>query len=297
MLKKKKISWLLFFLSLVLWSVDGHPQGSVSGKTQAGQCLDSLSYQLYLIINQYRNDHHLPAISLSRSLCYVAQVHAKDLTHNKPAGRVCNLHSWSDRGRWTPCCFSDDAPAYGCMYNKPKELTRYKYKGYEIVYWENDLILPSSALAQWKIQNHFNEMILNTGKWSSKTWRAMGTCIYEGYAIIWLGEETDLAGEPESCNKTVLARADTLAKKDLPFEETSVVTGMRYYLITASLSTREKANLVLKEYQEKGFNKTRIIMFDNKIRISINDFKTYTEAKQVKDDLGPGYQHVWILER
>ncbi|MBP6978774.1 MAG: SPOR domain-containing protein [Lentimicrobiaceae bacterium] len=272
-------------------------QGASSGKASTDACLDSLSYQLYIGMNHFRQDHQLPGIPLSRSLCYVAQVHAKDLTYNRPAVRSCNLHSWSDRGRWTPCCFCDDNPAYACMWNKPKELTPYKFKGYEIIYWQNDNIEPVAALAQWKLQDHFNEMILNKGPWSQKKWRAMGTCIYEGYAIIWLGEESDPRGAPEPCYPPTLTKPDTVAETKMPVSQISPVDSLRYYLIIASLASMEKANQVLLEYHQKGFNKARIITFDHKIRISINDFGTYPEARQVRDDLGPEYRHVWILER
>ncbi len=296
MLKTKKFKWLIFFLSFIFWIPEVHSQSTGTRKAQENQCLDSLSYQLYLCINKYRSDNHLAGIPLSVSLCYVAQVHAKDLTYNRPAGRSCSLHSWSDRGRWSPCCFSDANPAYPCMWNKPKELTRYKFKGYEIIYWENDLITPLTALTQWKLQAHFNDMILNKGSWTKKTWRAIGICIFEGYAIIWLGEEADVQGEPEPCVKPVVIIGDTSAKNDSAVTQNTPVTGIRYYLITASLTSMDKADQVLKEYHGKGFNKARIIIFDQKIRISINDFATYSEARQVKADLGQEFQHVWILE-
>jgi hypothetical protein len=75
------------------------------------------------------------------------------------------------------------------------------------------------------------------------------------------------------------------------------MSDVRYYLIAASLTTMDKANQALLEYHQKGFNSARIITFDNKIRISLNDFDTYTTAKKVKTDLGVAYQNVWILER
>lgn len=270
-------------------------------KAQAGNmpeiCIDDLSYQLYLLINDYRNSNNLPGIPLSGSLCYVAQVHAKDLTFNRSRSKDCGLHSWSDRGRWSPCCFSTEKPDLLCMWNKPKELTSYRFRGHEIIYWQNDLIEPVEALAQWKLQSQSNDMLLNRNAWAKKTWKAIGASVYEGFAIIWLGEEADVTGEPELCNELAVFHADTTSGKNPLESKPSYMSDVRYYLIAASLSSMEKANSVLAEYQQKGFNSARIITFDDRIRISLNDFDTYAGARKVKTDLGPDYQQVWILER
>lgn len=260
-------------------------------------CIDDLSYQLYQLINDYRNSNDLPGIPLSGSLCYVAQVHAKDLIFNRVRDKDCGLHSWSDRGRWLPCCFSSQKPDYLCMWNKPKELTSYRFRGHEIIYWQNDHSEPMDALTQWKHQPLTDDMLLNKNTWTKKMWKAIGVSVYEGFAIVWLGEEADINGEPELCNELAASRTDPSSGKNITEERPSYMSDLRYYLIAASLSTMEKANLVLLEYQQKGFNSARIITFDNKIRVSLSDFDTYARAKKAKTDLGADYQHIWILER
>ena len=297
MLKTTKFCYPIVFLLFFIRTGWAQSQVNVPVKATPDICLDTPSYQLYLLINDYRNDHNLPGIPLSGSLCYIAQVHAKDLTFNRSRDDECGFHSWSDKGRWSPCCFSADAPAFMCMWNKPKELTAYRYKGYEIIYWENDQIEPLEAMAQWKHQSHFEEMILLKGTWAKKNWNAIGTAIYEGFAIIWLGEEPDVKGEPDLCDEIAAFKSDTTSGKNPPAEKPSYMSDVRYYLIAASLTTMDKANQALLEYHQKGFNSARIITFDNKIRISLNDFDTYTTAKKVKTDLGVAYQNVWILER
>lgn len=287
---------LLLFLSLAqpeaLRSQVGAP---VKNVTEV--CIDDLSYQLYQLINDYRNTKGLPGIPLSGSLCYVAQVHAKDLTFNRSRDKECGLHSWSDRGRWSPCCFSTREPDYLCMWNKPKELTSYRFRGHEIIYWQNDLIEPTDALIQWKHQPQADDMILNRNTWAKKIWKAIGVSVYEGFAIVWFGEEADASGEPALCNELAASRTDSSSGKNIPDERPSYMSDVRYYLIAASLSSAEKADLVLMEYQQKGFNSARIITFDDKIRISLNDFDTYAKAKKVKTELGADYQYIWILER
>ena len=63
---------------------------------------------------------------------YVAEAHVQDLSYNQPVGGQCNMHSWSDRGSWSGCCYTDDHAASQCMWDKPRELTRYPGNGFEI---------------------------------------------------------------------------------------------------------------------------------------------------------------------
>lgn len=259
-------------------------------------CMDTPSYQLFLQINDFRQDKGLPGIPLSGNLSYVAAIHARDLAYNKPATKECGFHSWSARGGWSPCCFSRDEPAYPCMWNKPKELTGYKARGHEIIYWENDAVEPEQAMNQWRKRTAFNDMILGQGPWSRKSWKAVGTCVYKGFAIIWLGEETDWNGEPDLCDEMAVIQGDTTRQAPEESSQPSYISELRYYLIIASLPDMEKAASLLLEYQQKGFSTAQIITFDDKIRISLNDFKTYHQAKKAKASLGPEYQSIWILE-
>ena len=84
------------------------------------------------LINQYRNQKGLQAIPVSKNLTYVAKLHVKDLADNHPYNKRCNLHSWSDEGPWSPCCYTEDHEQAACMWNKPQELSNYPGLGYEI---------------------------------------------------------------------------------------------------------------------------------------------------------------------
>lgn len=148
---------------------------------------------LHRLINEYRSASGLPAIPLSKSLTVVAQIHAQDLDTNPPEGS-CNMHSWSDSGSWTSCCYTPDHAQAACMWNKPRELTNYSGVGYEISYMHSWAATPSEALAGWKSSSGHNSVIMNLGTWASINWRSVGVGIFGNYAVVWFGEETDPAG-------------------------------------------------------------------------------------------------------
>jgi hypothetical protein len=142
-------------------------------------------------INAYRVQKGLQEIPMSKSLTKVAETHVKDLVENQPVKGKCNMHSWSDKGNWTVCCYTDDHAAAACMWSKPRELTTYKGNGYEIAAWYSIDITPEMALKLWKGSTGHNNVILNKDIWKDLEWKAMGAAIYKGYAVVWFGEETD----------------------------------------------------------------------------------------------------------
>jgi hypothetical protein len=93
-------------------------------------CLSGEEKKLYDLIMAYRKSKKLPSIPLSQKLTVVAQIHAKDLAENyefSPKNK-CNPHSWSEQGKWSPCCYSNHEQA-SCMWVKPKEITGYSGEG------------------------------------------------------------------------------------------------------------------------------------------------------------------------
>ena len=148
-------------------------------------------WELYALINQYRIQHGLPKIPLSKSLTYVARTHVRDLAAHPPCGR-CNAHSWSHNGLWTPCCYTPDHAEAECMWYKPKELTKYAGYGFECACIGTNN--PKEALRGWKNSLLHNEVIINKGVWASHTWKSMGVGIYGEYTVIWFGEEVDPDG-------------------------------------------------------------------------------------------------------
>ncbi|NBC29739.1 MAG: CAP domain-containing protein [Spirochaetes bacterium] len=150
--------------------------------------------RLYELIMAYRTKLGLPAIPLSPSLTTVAQVHVRDLEAHFTGGGTCNLHSWSDNGDWTPCCYTSDHARAECMWNKPRELTDYPGSGYEISYTHSAQADAAGALRSWQGSSGHNSVIVNAGVWESHPWGAIGVGIYGRYAVVWFGEERDPAG-------------------------------------------------------------------------------------------------------
>ena len=147
---------------------------------------------LYNLIMQYRAEKGLPRIPLSTSLTFVAKTHAKDLDQNQPDKGNCNMHSWSNKGTWTPCCYTRDHAKAQCMWDKPKELTNYTGNGFEISYWSSGGANARGVLASWKSSSGHNSVMINKGMWSSHPWQAIGIGINGNYAVVWFGEVKDV---------------------------------------------------------------------------------------------------------
>src|SRR5688500_17123131 len=88
---------LFLFLSLI---------GQEEKRSFADTCISEQEVKLYNLINSYRKGKGLPKIPLSKSLTFVAQTHAQDLSENKIDTGMCNAHSWSAKGKWTSCCYT-----------------------------------------------------------------------------------------------------------------------------------------------------------------------------------------------
>ncbi|MFM7234380.1 MAG: CAP domain-containing protein [Flavobacteriales bacterium] len=154
------------------------------------QVMTSEEQALFDLIMNYRKTKNLPSIPFSPSLTIVAQTHAKDLAENNPDQGRCNLHSWSGKGNWSQCCYTDDHAKAQCMWNKPSELTSYSGNGYEISAWSSEDITAEEALSMWKSSPGHHACVINSGIWK-QPWQAMGVGIYQGYALVWFGNEVD----------------------------------------------------------------------------------------------------------
>ena len=166
-------------------------------------CLSETEELLVRKINAYRIEKGLQPVPLSASLTYVAQLHAWDLAEYGPTIRRCNLHSWSNHGSWSSCCYTDDPKKAPCMWNKPRELTNYLSEGYEVAYWTNEELDPEGladhALRAWKRSPGHNEVIVNQREWRDMDWKAMGVGCYRGYAVVWFGTVTDPENDIHLC--------------------------------------------------------------------------------------------------
>lgn len=245
------------------------------------------------MINNYRKSTNLVEIPLSKSLCFVAKKHIIDLHTNKPDTGACNFHSWSDKGNWVACCFEKEVKDKSCMLNKPKELTKYPGNAYEIIYWENKQANAEKAFRQWKETSVARSVISNSKNWETYSWNAIGVAIYEGFAIAWFGEETDVEKETKICGKNITIKNEPIN----PPEENLVVSSAtgRFFVIVANFTTLDEAKVKLKNFHDEGFKKAKVVVKDHKFRISVSDYTTQELASKAKKELPAKYKDAWIL--
>ncbi|MEE4258093.1 MAG: CAP domain-containing protein [Bacteroidales bacterium] len=192
------INTLLIFMLLNVFG------GSVDSYA-AQACISDDEYRLYTLINEYRKENGLPSIPLSASLSTVAGAHVWDLNTNRPDRGRCNMHSWSDKGPWEGCCYTENHKRASCIWSKPSEITSYEGNGYEVAYYSsltaeqhNDMAW--AALEGWKRSPGHDRMILNKYAWKRLKWKAMGVGIYGNYVVVWFGEKTDPLKQISRCD-------------------------------------------------------------------------------------------------
>lgn len=162
--------------------VEPPPQGCSAGGAE-----------IVAAINAVRADNGLPAIALSSSMCEVAATHNQDLAAHAPhAPADCNLHSWSNQGPWSACCYTSDHAQAQCMWDKPGELTVYPGNGYEVSAAGGGLT-PQSAVDLWLGSPGHRAVLLSEGAWADPPWLALGADIQDGFAAAWFGHQVDPA--------------------------------------------------------------------------------------------------------
>jgi hypothetical protein len=195
--------FFLFFLSLYRVFPAFSQESETFIKVLPDICLSETEELIFQKVNDYRIQHGLQPVHLSKSLTYVAQFHAWDLAVNYATSRRCNLHSWSSKGPWSACCYTEDHRHAECMWDKPRELTNYQGNGYEIAYWTNEPLSPSrfaeKTLIGWKQSHEHDRVILNRGEWSKIEWISMGVGYNNGYAVVWFGNLPDEEEEIHLC--------------------------------------------------------------------------------------------------
>jgi hypothetical protein len=262
-------------------------------------CITSNELKLFNLINNYRKEYNLPEVSLSKNLCFVAKLHVNDLQTNRPDVGNCNLHSWSDQGIWTECCYGSESLNNTCMTSKPAELTTYNGKGYELAFWESLEAVPEIVLDSWLSSIVSKEMILNQGAWKNYNWKSLGIGIYKGYAVAWFGVE----GDPDkSVNVCKTKEPKALLERILPTnekEKTSTKAGqeVRYYLIISSVKDKNQAKKEVETLKAKGFKNPSVVASETNYRISLGNYSTREQALEAKNKLGERYKAAWILKQ
>lgn len=255
-------------------------------------CLDEQELRLANLINNFRLQNDLPAIPLSKSLSFVAKTHAYDLQLNKQDTSICNAHSWSNRGKWKACCYNNYINSSNCMWDKPKELTAYTYRGYEIVFSEEGIVLVDSVFRLIKTSPEASNLLLGMDSHSDKKWLALGVGVSENYVSIWLGQRNDLAGKPLSCSE--IQNQQTAQATAASINASGKVA--RYYLIYGSFQTQTDANEAVKRYKNSGLENVSILRKDGRFRVAIDVCDNLKDAMKSKEKFQSLYPEAWIYK-
>ena len=288
-------------------------------------CMNGFEEQLNTLIDAYRSENEAHTIQISKKLTFVAKLHARDLYHNRIDKDSCSMQSWSDKGFWNACCFSErDNSKQSCMWNKPKEITGYGGKAYEVIY--NGGSEPKRIMELWKGSSFYSDILKNSGRYADKDWAAIGIGQYKNVTVVWFGEVEDEEREVEKCsgaepeydlkNGTIVTPtqvADTRnngvntltandndennnnADADGEKSNTGLESG-KFYLIYGSYSTEEYANAAVSQLSGQ-FPQARVITMSDsdRYRIALYEYSSKEEAREGQNKLDYTYVGAWVL--
>jgi hypothetical protein len=307
--------FILILLSFKVVSQD--VKSGVSNSPDTAYCILQEELILYNLVSDYRRENKLAPIALSKNLSIVAVKHIEDLLKLKPQESGCSLHSWSESEHWKGCCYGKNPMDAQCMSSKPRELTSYTGNGYELIYWQDEKATPFDAYELWKQVPASRDILLNKGKWHSKTWKAIGVGVRNGYAIIWLGDKADDGANIFLCGSDSLIQTTSIVniasilppatgriqKENNPISVTDdsgeILSGSRenaFYVIVASLRTESLAHDKVKELTKSGYDNAIILSMDGRFRISLGTFDSEEKAKLRLKELKKDFPDCWLLK-
>ena len=285
-----KVVFFVLFISTQLWA-------QTESKIPQDFCISQQEYRLYSLVNTYRSKLALESIPLSKSLCFVARTHAKDLAANYPMGDDCNMHSWSNQGNWKSFCFPAEQSRKNDIKDQAKAISDYPGKAWEITYWENSQVDVAFVLEFWNSISYSAAMIGNTGKWGAKKWKSMGIGIQDGYVLLWLGEEVDVEAGTPICETGEVISNNSVAIVVTKEADTSEKEGNneQYYIVIGSFSQASDAETAVSSYHQMGYPNAKKIETQGRIRVVIDSFNSQEKAEAALIEYKNKFQGAWIL--
>ncbi len=280
-MKNNKPYIFLIFVLLLQINALGQQKSSIPDDF----CISSEEEQLMGRINLFRAENGEKTISNSISLNYVASLHANDLQENHPDTSICNLSSWSDNGRWTSCCYHKYLPEPHCIWDKPKELTSFTYRGYELALYFEDSFNVDTVIQFIISSKPARDMLLAKGRYKQKKWISMGASMSRNYISIWFAQKADKAGEASICSRN---------EQLTPIEKNEKTSS--FYIIVSSFQSDKDAKEGLKRLKHNGFDEAGILKTGNNLRLYIKKLDNLKEAMYIKQNLPYTYNDAWIFK-
>jgi hypothetical protein len=278
---KKSIGIIGIFTILIAANIFAQGVKSVP----ADFCITTNDKQLSEALNEFLTENGREPVNLSKSLSYVAFLHVNDLIKNHPDTSICNLSSWSRHGDWTACCYNKYVPDQECMWGKPKELTPFRYRGYELALFLEEGAHPDTVMQVLMSSNKAIDMLLAKGAYSKKKWISIGVSVKQNYASIWFAQREDKTGAPKICQEIT------------DNKESSRPTVSVYYVIAGSFEAKADAKEMLKRLKQNGFKKAGILKSGINTRVYFQEFTNLKEAMHFKQNLPYTYGDAWIFKK
>ncbi len=280
-----KIIIKLFVFLILVFFVCNRISAQTTKNIPDDFCISADDNKLLESLNQFLVENGKKKLEYSKSLSYVAKLHVDDLLLNHPDTSICNLSSWSNNGEWTGCCYNKYVPNQDCMWEKPKELTSFKYRGYEMAFYFEENFNPDTLMQLLLSSNSAIDMLLTKGDYSKKKWVCMGVALNVNYASIWFAQRADNAGTPKLCNNSNTGTAEITDEGKA-----------KYYIIVSSFSSIKDAREALKRLKQNGFKNAGILKSENNFRVYLNELEVLKEAMYFKQKLPYTYNDAWILK-
>jgi hypothetical protein len=171
------------------------------------------------------------------------------------------------------------------MWDKPKELTNYRYRGYELASYFQDGMNVDSLMRFLQNSDDTMDMILTDNFWEKKSWACVGVGLSDNYASIWFGQRPDREGKPKVCKGNESKRHKSVA-----------IQKKVYYLIVGSFPNVSDAREALRRMKRNGYKDAGILRNKGRSRVFIHRYDSFKEANQAKKKLPYIYRKAWVLE-
>jgi hypothetical protein len=175
------------------------------------------------------------------------------------------------------------------MWDKPKELTSYPYRGYELAAYFAEEFNTDSVIKLWENSKQVLDMLLTNGNFEKKKWVCMGVGMNDHYVSVWFGQRADKAKKAVLCDTSSYKQVIPVASN--PEEPVS------YFLVVGSVSNEKDAREFVHRLKKSGYQYAGIHHDNQNYRIYIDKFTDLKEAMFAKKKLPYTYRDAWVFKK